>query len=58
MGLLTCETDYKQIGQWMKEGKVKPVVAERYTLEELPKAFEQLKTGRVRGKLVVQISDE
>jgi NADPH:quinone reductase-like Zn-dependent oxidoreductase len=50
--------DYKQIGQWMKEGKVKPVVAERYTLEELPKAFEQLKTGRVRGKLVVQISDE
>lgn len=58
---LTChakEDDFKQIGSWMAEGKVKPVIGEMFTLEDVPKAFEKLKTGRVRGKLVVKVSDE
>lgn len=58
---LTChakENDFKQIGQWMAEGKVKPVIAETFSLEDVPKAFETLKTGRVRGKLVVKVSNE
>jgi NADPH:quinone reductase-like Zn-dependent oxidoreductase len=58
---LTChakEDDFKQIGQWMAEGKVKPVIAEMFSLEDVPKAFETLKTGRVRGKLIVKVSNE
>lgn len=58
---LTCqadESDFKQIGQWMAEGKVKPIIGETFSLDEVPKAFEKLKTGRVRGKLVVKVSND
>ncbi|KAI5241675.1 NAD(P)-binding protein [Aureobasidium subglaciale] len=58
---LTCrakEDDFKQIAKWMAEGKVKPVIGEMFSLEEVPKAFEKLKTGRVRGKLVVKVSNQ
>ncbi|KAH0168600.1 NAD(P)-binding protein, partial [Aureobasidium melanogenum] len=58
---LTChakEADFTQIGKWMAEGKVKPVIAKVFSLEDVPKAFETLKTGRVRGKLVVKVSNE
>ena len=47
--------ELKQIGDWMKEGKVKAVVDERFGFEEAPKAFEKLKTGRARGKIVVEV---
>ena len=49
---------YGQIGQWMAEGKVKPVIEEVFSLEDVPKAFEKLKTGRVRGKLVIEVSKQ
>ncbi|KAI4660770.1 uncharacterized protein J4E79_005338 [Alternaria viburni] len=44
-----------QIGGWMKEGKVKAVVDEVFEWEDAPKAFEKLKTGRARGKIVVRV---
>lgn len=46
----------QQIGQWMKEGKVKAVVDSQFAFEELPKAFEKLRTGRARGKIVVDVA--
>ena len=48
--------ELKQIGDWMKEKKVKAVVDSRFTFEEAPKAFEKLKTGRARGKIVVEVA--
>ncbi|KAJ4289294.1 hypothetical protein N0V88_007045 [Collariella sp. IMI 366227] len=48
--------DLKQLGQWIAEGKVKVVVEETYEMEDLPKAFEKLKTGRSAGKLVVHVA--
>lgn len=50
--------DLAQIGQWMKEGKVKTVVDSKYELEQAKDAFKKLKTGRAKGKIVVKVGEE
>ena len=58
---VTCETGaegYTRLGQWMAEGKVKAFIEKTYKLEECGEAFAKLKTGRVRGKLVVELEGE
>ncbi|KAL9000965.1 MAG: hypothetical protein Q9169_000449 [Polycauliona sp. 2 TL-2023] len=50
--------DLQQIVEWMREGKVKTVVDSKFPFEEVPKAFEKLKTGRARGKIVVDVALE
>lgn len=46
------------IAKWIKEGKVKTIVEKVYELEEAGEAFARLKTGRVRGKLLVKVAGE
>jgi NADPH:quinone reductase-like Zn-dependent oxidoreductase len=41
----------------MSEGKVKAVVGGVFPMGDARKAFEKLKTGRTRGKIVVAVSD-
>jgi NADPH:quinone reductase-like Zn-dependent oxidoreductase len=48
--------DLDHIVTWMKEGKVKAVIDERFPFEEAPKAFERLKTGRARGNIVIDVA--
>ncbi|KAL8752209.1 MAG: hypothetical protein Q9199_005904 [Rusavskia elegans] len=48
--------DLQQIVEWMKEGRVKTVVDSKFSFEEAPKAFERLRTGRARGKIVVDVA--
>lgn len=48
--------DLGQISTWMGEGKMKPVLDSTFDFEDAPKAFEKLKTGRARGKIVVTLS--
>ncbi|KAK5561422.1 hypothetical protein LTR46_000227 [Exophiala xenobiotica] len=48
----------ERIVAWMKHGKIKPIIDQKFSFEEAPKAFERLKTGRARGKIIVQISSE
>lgn len=58
---LSCATsakDFSQIGQLISDGKVKPVIDSRYDLEDVSKAFEKLKAGGIKGKLVVKVSKE
>ncbi|KAK4692007.1 hypothetical protein P7C71_g5114, partial [Lecanoromycetidae sp. Uapishka_2] len=50
--------DLERIGEWMSESKVRAVIDERFGLEEAPRAFEKLKTGRARGKIVVDVASE
>ena len=50
--------DFQQIGEWMRMGKVKAVVDQRFPFEQAPQAFEKLKTGRARGKIVIDVSSE
>jgi alkaline phosphatase D len=47
-----------QIGGWMKEGKVRGVVDSVFEWEDAPAAFEKLKTGRAKGKVVVRVPQE
>jgi NADPH:quinone reductase-like Zn-dependent oxidoreductase len=51
----TCREDYEQLAKWMGEGIVRSVVDERFGWQDVPRGFEKLRSGRVRGKLVVKI---
>lgn len=50
--------DLVQIATWMKEGIVKPVIDHRFPFEKAPSALERLKTGRAKGKIVVDIATD
>ena len=47
--------DLEQIINWIREGKVKVVRDRVFAFEEVPAAFERLKTGRARGKILVDV---
>lgn len=52
-----CE-DLVRLAGWLRDGTIRAVVdGEAYPFEEAPRAFEKLRTGRVRGNLVVKVSD-
>jgi NADPH:quinone reductase-like Zn-dependent oxidoreductase len=46
-----------RVGQWVKEGKIKVVLDEVFEYGDAPKAYEKLKTGRARGKIVVHVTE-
>ena len=46
----------ERIADWMKEGKVKAVIDEKFPFEKAVEAFRRLKTGRARGKIVIEQS--
>lgn len=48
--------DIAQIGEWMRQGKVKAVINSTYEFEEAVKAFEKLRTQRSKGKIVIHVS--
>jgi len=43
---------------WMAEGKLKTPIERTYSLEEAGEAVARLKTGRVAGKLIIEIGGE
>jgi len=49
--------DLMEIAKMMANGKVKAVVQSTYPFEEAPKAFEKLKTGRTKGKIIIHVAD-
>ncbi|CAO2647597.1 Nn.00g085190.m01.CDS01 [Neocucurbitaria sp. VM-36] len=50
--------DMEQLRDWLKEGKVKGVVDSVWEWEDAPRAFEKLKTGRARGKIIIKVKQE
>jgi alkaline phosphatase D len=59
--MLLCKNnaeDLKKIGEWLGEGKIKPVIDSTFAFEDAPKAFEKLKTWRAKGKIVVKVGEE
>jgi len=48
----------RQIANWMAEGKIKSVIDSKYKFEELRQAFQRMKTGRAKGKIVVNVAPE
>lgn len=47
----------EEIGRWMADSQVRSVVDEVFPLQHASKAFEKLKMGRTKGKIVVTVSD-
>ncbi|KAH8594197.1 zinc-binding oxidoreductase [Bisporella sp. PMI_857] len=54
IGVKTKSEDLAQIGRWLKEGKVKPIV-EIFEWEEVPKAYAKVKSGHAVGKILVRV---
>jgi NADPH:quinone reductase-like Zn-dependent oxidoreductase len=48
----------EQLAKWMVEGKLRAVVDSTFVFEDAPKAYEKLKTGRAKGKIVVHVKEE
>lgn len=48
--------DYQGLAELVAKGKVKPVIDEVFELEHAPEAYQKLRTGRARGKIVVRIA--
>ena len=46
----------QQMGTWMAEGKMKALIDSRFPFDEAPDAFRRLKTGRAKGKVVINIT--
>lgn len=47
-----------QLGEWIKEGKVKVVLDSTFEFEDAIKAYEKLRTQRARGKIVVHVAEK
>lgn len=48
----------KLTGQWIRDEKIKVLVDSTYEYTDADKAFERLKTGRVKGKVVIHVSEK
>ncbi|PWY72152.1 putative zinc alcohol dehydrogenase [Aspergillus sclerotioniger CBS 115572] len=45
------------LGNWVAEGKITINIDAKFSFEDTPKAFEKLKTGRTRGKIVIAVTE-
>ena len=50
--------DYQGLADLVAKGKVKPVIDEVFDFEKAPEAYEKLRTGRARGKIVMRVTAE
>jgi NADPH:quinone reductase-like Zn-dependent oxidoreductase len=57
VGLKPDREELVKLAGWTKNGKLKPFIEKVYGFDETADAYERLKTGRTRGKLVVKVSD-
>ncbi|QDS69229.1 hypothetical protein FKW77_001160 [Venturia effusa] len=48
--------DFAQIAKWVQEKRIKVVFDQIFEYEDVPKAYEKLKTGRAKGKIVVHVT--
>ncbi|KAL1591749.1 hypothetical protein SLS60_011748 [Paraconiothyrium brasiliense] len=46
-----------QIARWMVEGRAKAVIQGSFPFSKVPQAFQQLKQGHARGKIVISVAD-
>lgn len=59
LGVANNYDHFKEIGEWVAQGKVKALIDEVYGMEDKGpiKAFERLKTGRAKGKIIVRVAE-
>lgn len=49
--------NYQGLVDLVVKGKVKSVIDEVFEMENAPRAYERLRTGRARGKIIVRIAN-
>jgi NADPH:quinone reductase-like Zn-dependent oxidoreductase len=54
--LKSNQADIATLGEWMQQGKLRVAVDSTYELEDAVKAFERLRSGRARGKIIIHVS--
>ncbi|KAH6884482.1 putative zinc-type alcohol dehydrogenase-like protein C16A3.02c [Thelonectria olida] len=47
-----------QIAEWMVEGRVKAVIDSKFEFEDVREAYQRLKTGRAKGKIIVEVAKD
>jgi alkaline phosphatase D len=52
------KSNLQTLGEWMKEGKIKGVYDGVYEWKDAPKAYERMKSGRARGKIVIKVPQD
>ncbi|EAW06613.1 NAD(P)-dependent alcohol dehydrogenase [Aspergillus clavatus NRRL 1] len=52
------KADIVRIGEWIQQGKVRVVVDSTYELQDAVKAFEKLRSGRARGKIIIHVGQK
>jgi NADPH:quinone reductase-like Zn-dependent oxidoreductase len=50
------EETLERIGNWIAEGVIKPVTDQVFPMEDVVDAFRRLKTGRARGKIIIDVA--
>ncbi|KAB8076431.1 hypothetical protein BDV29DRAFT_88300 [Aspergillus leporis] len=50
--------DLRTLGEWIQQGKVRVVLDSTFEFDDTVKAFEKLRTGRSRGKIVIHVSEK
>lgn len=48
--------DLDQIGQWLRDGRLRAVIDSRYTRDQAHDAFRRLESKRTRGKLLIEVA--
>jgi NADPH:quinone reductase-like Zn-dependent oxidoreductase len=48
-------SDYEPVAAMAKEGKIEVVVDTLFSFKDVPKAFERLKSGRAKGKVLIDV---
>ncbi|TDZ41125.1 Zinc-type alcohol dehydrogenase-like protein [Colletotrichum trifolii] len=46
---------FVRIGDWMKNKKAKAVIDSTFAFEDVPAAFQKLREGRARGKIIIHV---
>jgi len=46
------------VAGWISDGRIKPVTDQVFAMEDAVEAFKRLKTGRARGKVIVNVAAE
>jgi len=46
---------YDELLQWYREGKIRPVIGQHVTMDDVPQAIEALASRQTVGKVVVDV---
>lgn len=59
LGVASNYDEFKEIGEWMQQGKLKTKIDEVFSMDEKGpiRGFERVKTGRAKGKVLVHVTE-